>query len=666
MKNYKLSSILIVLLLNILINKTIIAQTANLGNNIVSSSNTTLVIPLNLINFNNVGSMDIRILYDNSKLSFISIENLSSDATGTLANAVVLNGTSSRVNISWLAQGSNGVNFQNGKFLDIKFNYIGGNANLSFDQLECEVADWNGYLINVNYSNVNITENISLQSFNVYGGGSYCQSGNGVSVNLSGSQSGVNYQIKKNGVSFGNIVAGNGNTITWNNLLSGNYTVIAYNSTDSLLMSGNAIVNEMSNLPVSVSVSASQNPVISGTNVTFTASPTNGGTNPIYHWYLNNQIIGTNINNYSFIPSNNDVIKCVLTSSELCATNNPATSNLITMVVNQPLITSVNLGDTVLLSEKNSIISIPLNFTNMVNIGSIDLKIDFDSTVVRFIDLDSVSTEAAGVLYNVINKTGTIKTLNISWLAMGTTGVNMNNLRFFLMKFLYKEGETNLTFNTNLCEISNWDGDILQVFYKNKSIKGNYKTINLTFFLEGLFNGINMNAVQDEMGNKYGENIADLITIELYNGNNPVILEGTFTNQILSINGNCQITIPSTYNASYYIVIKHRNSVTTWSAYPVSLNSTVTIYNFSNNANKAYGDNQNLVGTGIYAIYVGDVNQDGLVDGSDMSETETENNNFSTGYLVTDVNGDGLVDGSDMSIVETANNNFVSEYSPLN
>lgn len=85
-------------------------------------------------------------------------------------------------------------------------------------------------------------------------------------------------------------------------------------------------------------------------------------------------------------------------------------------------------------------------------------------------------------------------------------------------------------------------------------------------------------------------------------------------------------------------------------------------WNFS--ITKAYGDNQKEVAPGVFALYVGDVNQDGLVDGSDMSDTETDNNNFITGYIVTDINGDGLVDGSDMSLVEAANNNFEGVITP--
>jgi phosphoribosylformimino-5-aminoimidazole carboxamide ribonucleotide (ProFAR) isomerase len=97
---------------------------------------------------------------------------------------------------------------------------------------------------------------------------------------------------------------------------------------------------------------------------------------------------------------------------------------------------------------------------------------------------------------------------------------------------------------------------------------------------------------------------------------------------------------------------------------PVSFSNLVINYDFTTSISSTYGGNQSLMSNGKYALFVGDVNNDGLVDGSDMSDTETENNNFAIGYLVVDVNGDGLVDGSDMSLVENANNNFVSEVAP--
>jgi len=102
------------------------------------------------------------------------------------------------------------------------------------------------------------------------------------------------------------------------------------------------IVNPI--LLVSVSVTASQNPVCSGTTVTFTATPTNGGTTPLYQWKVNGNSVGPNNPLYSYSPSNGDVVYCDLNSNIACPLGNPATSNLITMIVNANLLAGVTIN----------------------------------------------------------------------------------------------------------------------------------------------------------------------------------------------------------------------------------------------------------------------------------------------------------------------------------
>ena len=59
-----------------------------------------------------------------------------------------------------------------------------------------------------------------------------------------------------------------------------------------------------SNLPVSVALAVSQNPVNSGVPVTFTATPTNGGDTPTYAWYKNNVLIsGATASTYTYTPT---------------------------------------------------------------------------------------------------------------------------------------------------------------------------------------------------------------------------------------------------------------------------------------------------------------------------------------------------------------------------
>ena len=100
----------------------------------------------------------------------------------------------------------------------------------------------------------------------------------------------------------------------------------------------------MSTVP-SVSILASANNICSGKSVTFTATPTNGGTAPSYQWKLNGNNVGTNSATFTSVTlANNDQVTVVLTNNDGCAIPATATSNKITMVVNpstQPTFTQI-------------------------------------------------------------------------------------------------------------------------------------------------------------------------------------------------------------------------------------------------------------------------------------------------------------------------------------
>ena len=96
--------------------------------------------------------------------------------------------------------------------------------------------------------------------------------------------------------------------------------------------------------PVSVVVSPSANPVCSGTTVSFTAIPVNGGSTPVYQWRVNGLPVGTNNAVYFYVPLTGDVVNCTLTSGALCATGSPATSTPVAMTVNPNLPVSVSIS----------------------------------------------------------------------------------------------------------------------------------------------------------------------------------------------------------------------------------------------------------------------------------------------------------------------------------
>ena len=100
--------------------------------------------------------------------------------------------------------------------------------------------------------------------------------------------------------------------------------------------------------PVSVTITASINPVCQGIPVTFTAIPVNGGTNPSNQWQVNGINTGTNNSIFTYYPTTGDQVSCILTSSESCTSGNPATSNPITMsVAEQPAVSFSICFDTI-------------------------------------------------------------------------------------------------------------------------------------------------------------------------------------------------------------------------------------------------------------------------------------------------------------------------------
>jgi uncharacterized protein (TIGR02145 family) len=95
---------------------------------------------------------------------------------------------------------------------------------------------------------------------------------------------------------------------------------------------------------VKVSITASGNSVCAGTSVTYNALPVNPGLTPVYHWKVNGINSGTNSSTFIYAPLNTDVVTCELTSSlTVCISNNPATSNGITMTVNPNLPVSITV-----------------------------------------------------------------------------------------------------------------------------------------------------------------------------------------------------------------------------------------------------------------------------------------------------------------------------------
>jgi hypothetical protein len=145
-------------------------------------------------------------------------------------------------------------------------------------------------------------------------------------------------------------------TLNRTNLAAGDYTL---NYSDANSISSSHIFTVPTLTPVTPSVvitsDDADNSITTGTSVTFTATPTNGGSAPSYQWKKNGNNVGTDATTYTDATlADNDVITVEMTSNETCVSTATATSNDIIMTVCTPVTPSVTIASN---DADNSIIA---------------------------------------------------------------------------------------------------------------------------------------------------------------------------------------------------------------------------------------------------------------------------------------------------------------------
>ena len=149
------------------------------------------------------------------------------------------------------------------------------------------------------------------------------------------------YQWQLNG---GNIGTG-GTTITLTSLNNNDIVTVVMTANNdcqtSATANGNSITTTVTNNvtpAVAIASSDADNSICSGTSVTFTATPTNGGTTPAYQWKLNGANVGTNSSTYtSSALATGAVVSVVMTANNACQTSTSANGNNITTTVTESI-----------------------------------------------------------------------------------------------------------------------------------------------------------------------------------------------------------------------------------------------------------------------------------------------------------------------------------------
>lgn len=189
-------------------------------------------------------------------------------------------------------------------------------------------------------------------------------------------------------------------------------------------------------------------------------------------------------------------------------------------------------------------------------------------------------------------------------------------------------------------------------------------TLSVSVFIEGLYAGSgNMREASDENGPHFGAGIADKLTLELRSAADFQQVVYVAENVSLYTDGTFEVALPSGFTGSYFIAIRHRNSIFTASANPVLFAGNAVSF-VMDHPSEVYGDNLQLMADGRYVIYSGDVNQDGFIDTADMTPVDNDATNYAAGYLPTDVNGDGVIDTADMTIVDNNAAAYIGSATP--
>ena len=481
-------------------------------------------------------------------------------------------------------------------------------------------------------------------------------------------------------------------------------------------------VTVMPALPASVSLAASSTNVCAGTSVTITATPTNGGT-PSYVFYVNTVLVQSgSSDSYTYTPANGDVVTGQMTSNATCVTGSPASSNSISITVNNSTAsisgatsfctgTSTTLtassGVSYLWSDNSTGSSLTVNTAGTYSVtitdangctsfASINVTVNAPAAPTGLACYQTASFNTTSCAWDVTGtqpamptlacyETASFNTGSCSWVVTGTpivvstitpstavvgatvtltgsgltgaTGVSFNGTAAVSYTVV---SSTSITVTVPAGAIN---GPITVTVGGCSGVSGGSFTLqtNVTFnlkaYMQGYYAGSGlMSAALMNQGVGTNANVTDDITVELRDQFDPTIVVATASTQI-NTDGTASVTYPGTVlGGNYYVAVFNRTTLPTWSDI-ITISTSDQTYDFTTAANKAYGDNQIEVETGVYAFYSGDVFQDEFVDIFDQIQLDNDLFDGLSGYYATDLNGDGYIDIFDQIILD--NNLFL-------
>jgi hypothetical protein len=249
------------------------------------------------------------------------------------------------------------------------------------------------------------------------------------------------------------------------------------------------------------------------------------------------------------------------------------------------------------------------------------------------------------------------------------------------LNFIYNGGVCDLTFNAG-CEFAQTDLSIIPVSYFDGGvITGTF--FNIKAYLEGPFNGSDMNAYLNDYGllplsQPYSggpwvysgtesvaaipnANVVDWVLVEVREsaGDASSATSATMVGQqaafilkdgsIVGLDGSSDLLFPNSFNDNVYVVVHHRNHVNVMSANALTQVGGVYVYDFRDDQAKAFGSYQKDLG-GIFAMYAADIDNDGEIFSIDFGLMMNEYPSFGV-YSNSDVDLDSEIFSIDLGIL---------------
>lgn len=385
----------------------------------------TVSVPINVSNLSNAGAISLKILYDNTKLSFVGIANSAVTFTS--------GATGGEVALGWFDQtAANPLSISSGKLVDLKFKVTGGDNSttpLTFNTNASEIANSSGNPITVTYSNGSVNINVSpaptLTIANV--------------VSAPGKVA-VPISVKDfNNIGAISLKISYSTTVLTFDSLSGAPGGVTFTSGASGGVITIGWFDQTGNTPLNLADGAN----LVKLNFTYAGSGTKS--------------------DITFNTSGSDLSDKNGTSITGVKYVNGGVSAL------QGSIPTLTISSVIVPPSAN--IAVPILAQKLKGIGAVSLKIQYNAALLTF---TGVSNTAGNITFTANANAGV---LSLGWFDQtGNTPINLDSTKLLDLNFSIATGTGNLSFLTNQCEVSDSIGQkISSVNYVNGSVQ----TLNL-------------------------------------------------------------------------------------------------------------------------------------------------------------------------------------------